>query len=89
MPRKPAPRSSDEIAREIKRLQEQRAQLETTEHTRRGELLRQLLHGPQGETLRQVLDPLVTGNDRHLFGLPPATRGARARPEPAQVEAPL
>ena len=87
MPRKPAPRSSDDIAREIERLQEQRAQLESTEHTRRGELLRQLLHGPQGDTLRQVLDPLVTGNDRHLFGLPPAARGTRTRPETSRVDA--
>lgn len=87
MPRKPVPRSSDDIAREIERLQEQRAHLETTEHTRRGELLRQLLHGPQGDMLRQVLDPLVTGNDRHLFGLPLAPRGARTRAETPRVEA--
>lgn len=77
MPRKPAPRSSDDLAREIERLQEQRVQLEVAEHTRRGELLRQFLNGPNGDALRQVLDPLVTGTDRHLFGLPPAARGVR------------
>ena len=89
MPRKPAPRSSDDLAREIERLQEQRAQIEVAEHTRRGELLRQLLNGPKGDALRQVLDPLVTGTDRHLFGLPPAVRGSRPSASTSQVEAVL
>ena len=89
MPRKPAPRSSDDLAREIERLQEQRAQLEAAEHTRRGELLRQFLNGPKGDAIRQVLDPLVTGGDRDLFGLPPAPRRARALADAPQVEAAL
>ncbi len=81
MPRKPVPRSSEDVAREIDRLEQQRAQLEAAEHTRRGELLRQLLAGPQGDALRHVLDPLVAGADRSLFGLPAAARGPRARAE--------
>ena len=86
MPRKPAPRSSDDLAREIERLQEQRAQLEAAEHTRRGEVLRQLLNGPKGDALRQVLDPLVNGDDRLLFGLPPASRGTQPRATAPQPE---
>jgi hypothetical protein len=89
MPRKPAPRSSDDLAREIERLQEQRAQLEAAEHTRRGELLRQFLIGPKGDAIRQVLDPLVTGTDRDLFGLPPAPRRVRTLGDAPQVEAAL
>ena len=80
MPRKPQPQTSEEIAREIERLQRQRAQIETAEHTRRGELVRQYLSGPKGDELRTLLEPLVGSADRHLFGLNPS---ARTRPDPA------
>ena len=87
MPRKPAPRSSDDLAREIERLQEQRARIEAAEHTRRGELLRQFLNGPKGGAIRQMLDPLVTGSDRDLFGLPPAPRKGRSLGDASPIEA--
>jgi hypothetical protein len=77
MPRKKTSQSSDDLAREIERLQRQRAQVETAEHARRGELIRRYLSGPQGDQLRQVLDPLVAPPDRQLFGLTPAGRSLR------------
>ena len=79
MPRKPQPHTSDDIAREIERLQQQRAQLEATEHARRGELLRQYLDGPKGDDLRTLLDPFVGPSDRHLFGLAPTARAGRSK----------
>jgi hypothetical protein len=78
MPRKPQPHTSDDIGREIERLQQQRAQVEAAEHARRGELLRQYLDGPKGDDLRALLDPLVGPNDRHLFRLGPSTRAGRS-----------
>jgi len=74
MPRRKLSRTSDDLAREIERLQGQRAQLEAAEHARRGELLRHYLSGPRGDELRHVLDTLVGQADRHLFGLAPAAR---------------
>lgn len=87
MPRKPAPRSSAEIAREIERLKEQHAKLRAAENTRRGEVMGQLLDGPHGEAIRQIMNPIIKGDDdRPLFGLdveedppgrqPPAAKAA-------------
>jgi hypothetical protein len=77
MPRRKTSRTSDDLAREIERLQRQRAQAEAAEHARRGALMHRYLGGPQGEPLRQVLDPLVASADRPLFGLAPLARPAR------------
>ena len=77
MPRRRPVRTSDDLAREIARLQGQRAELEAAEHARRGELVRQYLNGARGDQLREALDPLIAPADRHLFGLPPLPRPAR------------
>jgi hypothetical protein len=77
MPRRRSARSSEDLAREIARLEGQRAQLEAAEHARRGELVRQYLGGPRGGQLREVLDPLVGPADRHLFGLAAVAHAGR------------
>lgn len=90
MPRRKASQTSDDLAREIERLQRQRAQVEAAEHARRGELIRQYLSGPHGDELRQVLDRVVAPSDRHLFGQTAASRATRApdtRRETGQVHA--
>lgn len=86
MPRKPAPRSSAELAREIERLKEQHAKLAAAENARRGELIGHLLDGPHADDIRQVLDPIVTGpDDRALFGLGAPAKSSR-RSGPAAVD---
>lgn len=80
MPRKPAPRSSAEIAREIERLKEQHAKLRAQENTRRGEVLGQLLDGPHGAAIRQALAPIIKDDDdRALFGLDTEEEGSAGR----------
>ena len=90
MPRRKTSQTSDDLAREIERLERQRAQVEATEHARRGELIRRYLSGPQGDQLRQVLDPIVAPPDRQLFGLVPTgrtTRTSGVAPESGRVSA--
>jgi hypothetical protein len=77
MPRRKTSQTSDDLAREIERLERQRAQVEAAEHARRGELIRRYLSGPQGDQLRQVLDSIVAPPDRQLFGLAPTGRTPR------------
>jgi len=58
-----------ELDAQIAKLQRQRNECQTLEDQRRGQLVRECLEGPQGETVKRVFEPLVSAKDRALFGL--------------------
>ncbi len=81
MARPKTERHSSDLAAEIARLEQERKRLIQTEDQRRGAIIRDLLSGQSGDSLRSVLHPIVNGRDAFLFGLDaaPAIKPAGAR----------
>ena len=75
MPRAKSERHSTDLDVEIARLEQERKRLIQSEDQRRGAIVRDCLHGPNGGQLRDALRPLVNSRDHFLFGLesPPAS----------------
>ena len=69
MPRHKTIQSSADIAAEIGRLKREQERLVMLEDQRRGAVLREVLSGPAGDHLREILRPLVRGRDASLFDL--------------------
>lgn len=90
MPRPKSERHSSELDAEIARLEHERKRLIQSEDQRRGAIIRELLTGPSGSSLRATLRPLVAIRDSFLFGLEvepdsakpaaPRSRQSAARP---------
>ena len=69
MARPKSERRSSDLEAEIARLEEERNRLVQSEDQRRGAIIRELLTGPSGDSLRASLQPLVATRDAFLFGL--------------------
>lgn len=69
--------SSTDVEVQIRRLQEEKQRLITSEDQRRGALIREYLAGSTGADLRDLLRPIVSNRDAVLFGLEPITRTPR------------
>ena len=69
MARPKSERRSSDLEAEIARLEEERNRLVQSEDQRRGAIIRELLTGPGGDSLRLSLQPLVAARDAFLFGL--------------------
>ena len=69
MPRPKTERNSSDLDAEIALLEQERKRLIEAEDQRRGAILRNLLGGTAGNSLRTILQPLVPGRDAFLFGL--------------------
>jgi hypothetical protein len=80
MARPKSERHSADVAREIKRLEEERKHLIDSEDRRRGAVIRELLGGDNADELRAVLSPVVTSRDGFLFGIEkPISRAKESR----------
>ena len=74
MPRPKSERHSSDLDAEIARLEQERKRLIQSEDQRRGAIIRELLSGSSGNSVRSILKPLVSPRDSFLFGLEgPAT----------------
>ena len=71
-PPKSEKRSSD-LDAEIARLKQERNRAVQAEDQRRGAIIRTLLSGPAGDSLRSALKPLVGARDAFLFDLETAS----------------
>jgi len=88
MPRPKAERNSTDLDAEIARLEQERKRLIEAEDQRRGAILRNLLGGTAGNSLRTILQPLVLDRDAFLFGLEvPNGSGKKADAAPARRSA--
>ena len=84
-PPKSEKRSSD-LDAEIARLKQERNRAVQAEDQRRGAIIRTLLDGPSGDSLRANLQPLVTARDAFLFGLEvPTGNGKKSAVEPIEL----
>ena len=77
MPRPKSERHSTDLDAEIARLEQERKRLIQSEDQRRGAIIRELLTGPSGSSLRTTLQPLVTGRDSFLFALEVKSNSAK------------
>jgi hypothetical protein len=77
MPRLKSERHSTDLDAEIARLEQERKRLIQSEDQRRGAIIRELLAGPSGSSLRAILQPLVAGRDSFLFGLDVPSNGTK------------
>ena len=85
-PPKSEKRSSD-LDAEIARLKQERNRAVQAEDQRRGAIIRALLDGPAGDSLRASLQPLVGARDGFLFGLDVSTgNGKKSSAEPGRRE---
>jgi len=80
MARPKSERRSSDLEAEIARLEEERNRLIQSEDQRRGAIIRELLTGQGGDSLRASLQPLVATRDAFLFGLegPSGKQAARS-----------
>jgi hypothetical protein len=78
MARPKSERRSSDLEAEIARLEEERNRLIQTEDQRRGAIIRELLSGPGGDSLRMTLQPLVAARDAFLFGLEGNSKSGRS-----------
>jgi hypothetical protein len=69
MPRPKSERHSRDLEAEIARLEQERKRAIESEDRRRGAIIRDLLTGTAGNSLRTTLEPLVPTRDAFLFGL--------------------
>lgn len=98
MPRPKSERHSSDLDAEIARLEQERKRLIQSEDQRRGAIIRELLTGPFGSSLRTTLRPLVASRDSFLFGLEiepesakpaaPRSRQSAARPLTKSISRP-
>lgn len=89
MPRPKSERHSSDLAAEIARLEQERKRLIQSEDQRRGAIIRELLTEQQGDSLRAILQSLVSPRDAFLFGFEasatnPKQAGTRSRPKTAR-----
>ena len=77
MARPKSERRSSDLEAEIARLEEERNRLVQAEDQRRGAIIRELLSGPGGDSLRLSLHPLVAARDAFLFGFDAAPGNAK------------
>ena len=83
MPRHKTVQSSADIAAQIGRLKREQERLVLLEDQRRGAVLREVLNGPAGDDLREILRPLVRGRDASLFDL--RARGVASDVDPSSL----
>jgi hypothetical protein len=83
-PPKSEKRSSD-LDAEIARLKQERNRAVQAEDQRRGAIIRTLLSGAAGDSLRSTLQPLVGARDAFLFGLDgPSGNGKQSDHSPGE-----
>jgi len=89
MPRPKTERNSSDLDAEIALLEQERKRLIEAEDQRRGAILRNLLGGTAGNSLRTILQPLVPGRDALLFGLEVSNGSVKQNDEaPARRKSP-
>lgn len=87
MPRPKSERHSSDLDAEIARLEQERKLLIQSEDQGRGAIVRDILTGPSGNSLRTFLEPLVAGRDSFLFGIAAQNSAKQATPRPRQSAA--